>query len=93
MTIADPSSQAPYPQIYKHLKTGHLYQIKGFAICERHMWPVVIYERWDGDTGQIWTRACHEFFDGRFVPRVLDYPEVINTEHQNDAQPKGKFGQ
>lgn len=70
MTIQDPSSQPKYPQVYKH-KKGGLYIIRGFAICERHMWPVVIYEKWDGDTGQVWTRAAHEFFDGRFKPREL----------------------
>ena len=67
--IPDSSSQRKYPTLWVHVKTQHIYEIKGFAICERHMWPVVIYERYDGDAGQVWTRACHQFFDGRFVPK------------------------
>lgn len=54
-----------FPGRWKH-NHGGVYYIKGFAIDENNMWPVVIYEKWDGQTGQIWTRPCHEFFDGRF---------------------------
>lgn len=60
---------------WKHVKTGHLYRIRCFAIDEDKMWPVVIYERWDSPTGQIWSRRAHQFFDGRFVDSMIDEHE------------------
>ena len=49
---------------WKHVSTGGLYRIIGFAIQEADMQPVVIYRN---AGGTIWTRPCKEFFDGRFA--------------------------
>lgn len=53
--------------MWKHVKTGNYYTIVGFAIEERTLTPVVVYQPIEAGVKTMWTRPCHEFFDGRFV--------------------------
>lgn len=50
---------------YRHVKTGGIYRIVGYAYIEADKTPTVIYE---GAMGIWWVRPEAEFFDGRFVP-------------------------
>jgi hypothetical protein len=54
--------------VWKHVKTGGLYRIEGFALEEATLTPVVVYRKRDtaGSLGAMFTRPCTEFFDGRF---------------------------
>lgn len=56
-----------------HRKTRHVYSILAFGIEEATMRPTVIYQRADAASGQVWTRPCEEFFDGRFA-QMLHQP-------------------
>jgi hypothetical protein len=59
--------ETPYASRWKHLKTGHVYKVKGTATIEATMTPAVIYGREDGDDGHgWWVRPKTEFLDGRF---------------------------
>jgi hypothetical protein len=51
--------------LYKHLKTGGIYEILGEGIIEKTMTPAIIYRNVDDDTVN-WIRPHSEFFDGRF---------------------------
>lgn len=54
------------PELYKHVKTNHLYEmICSDAVDEPTIEPVVVYRALD--TGVTWVRPHAEFFDGRFV--------------------------
>lgn len=62
---------------WTHTKTGRRYAIKGFAIQEDSLAPIVIYE--DIVSLDRWTRPCAEFFDGRFLQTVSDVPPESDT--------------
>ena len=51
--------------IWRHLKTGHLYQVVCEATIETTMTPAIIYG--SPDQKRIWVRPKDEFYDGRFV--------------------------
>lgn len=73
MTISDPSSNPAPKQLWKHVKTGELYEIVEFGIREFDLVVQVIYKsaRIAGDA--VWVRPAKEFFDGRFVPFTPDF--------------------
>lgn len=50
---------------WRHVKTGHIYDIVTFALIEKDLTPVVVYRSrvWKN---QVWIRPLDEFFDGRF---------------------------
>ena len=58
--------------LMRHKKTGGLYRVQMIAVDEETKSPVVVYA--DTDSGLIWTRPAHEFFDGRFVPHIPKRP-------------------
>lgn len=64
---------------WKHLKTGSVYEIVGFAVQEGTMDPVVVYRGVALHT--LWTRPCQEFFDGRFE----QYPGSVKTRPGGDT--------
>lgn len=51
--------------IWKHEKTGGLYQILAHAKHEATLEQLVVYQ--NCATLEIWARPAKEFFDGRFV--------------------------
>lgn len=53
---------------WKHVKTGHFYEIVSLGVIEKDGTPAVIYRRVFSDpTGPIlWIRPLDEFMDGRF---------------------------
>jgi hypothetical protein len=51
-------------EIYKHLKTGGLYEFVDMGLIEATKQVAVIYRC--QNTGQVWIRPVTEFFDGRF---------------------------
>lgn len=71
--ISDPSSHPTPKQMWKHVKTGELYEIVEFGIREADLSVQVIYRssRMNGEA--IWIRPAKEFFDGRFVPFKPDF--------------------
>lgn len=66
--LRDPSSQPKFG-VWKHMKTGNLYEIVGFGLVEKTLTPSVIYRQHSAVIGysSLWVRPCEEFFDGRFV--------------------------
>lgn len=54
-------------RIYRHKKTGGLYQIVfSEAVIEATLETAVVYR--SVDEGRVWVRPYAEFFDGRFEP-------------------------
>lgn len=51
-------------EIYRHIKTGHCYEVLGMGLIEATKDTSVIYRQVDSDT--VWIRPVKEFFDGRF---------------------------
>jgi hypothetical protein len=49
---------------YLHLKSGGVYEILMYAVCENTLRDLVVYK---GTDQVVWTRTVDEFFDGRFV--------------------------
>lgn len=65
--------------LWRHSKTGNLYQIIDFCLREHDLCPSVIYCRWDGVPGPYFTRPCSEFFDGRFEQVLQKQPSVATA--------------
>lgn len=51
---------------YRHVRSGHLYEILYTGLNERTLTPVVIYRRVNTVDSTVWVRDYAEFFDGRF---------------------------
>lgn len=49
--------------LYKHTKTGNIYNVICHGKLEHNLKQVVIYESLDGE---VWVRSLAEFYDGRF---------------------------
>lgn len=53
--------------IWKHVRTGHTYEVLCCASAEHDLSRVVIYQRAEPDAPTvIWSRWVVEFMDGRF---------------------------
>lgn len=50
---------------WRHLKTGHIYDLKTIGLLEKDLTPVIVYQSrvWPN---QVWVRPATEFLDGRF---------------------------
>jgi hypothetical protein len=53
------------PELYRHNKTGGIYEIIFQAIIEKTLEPVIVYR--NIATGINWVRPVYEFHDGRFT--------------------------
>jgi hypothetical protein len=67
-TTYDPDPYFGYTWV--HRKTGGEYSVICYGIAEATLTPVVIYK--NVSTGEVWTRPCAEFFDGRFKARAIN---------------------
>ena len=55
------------PDIWKHTKTGGLYQVLAYGYEEKDLTRVVIYRKVSIEDLTVWVRPAAEFHDGRFV--------------------------
>lgn len=55
----------PAQELYRHEKTGGVYQVICNAQLEKTGEPVIVYS--NVATGEVWVRPAAEFNDGRFT--------------------------
>jgi hypothetical protein len=62
--------------IYLHGRSNQKYELIAFGLIEKTMAPAVIYRSLE--TGLVFVRPHHEFFDGRFG--LMDRPALTGKE-------------
>ena len=55
-------------KLYRHVKTGRVYLVTGFATHSETAEELVIYRCWEPREKQVWARPRAMFEDGRFEP-------------------------